>query len=823
MNKLLAALALSGSLFPAMAQAANPADPAAARAASAEPATVPAGGEAEGAVASAPAPAPADRGLEDIVVTATKKETNLQRTPIAISVVDPQQIRDRHVQSLIDLADGAVPSLRVATFEARQSALTVGIRGIVPFDANQTARDQGLGVYVDGVYLGRQQGLNAALLDIERIEILRGPQGTLFGRNTEGGAVSIVTRTPTGEFGGRVVAGVGNEGAYDGEIHLNLPAFANIAIKVDGLIQHQGATIRNPLAGQTGWNYYNRVGGRISARWTPFEGFTADFAYDRAKDENTPFYSQLIDYNPLGRTAGVYDPTTNRLVARGSPAGAPTCTTCIAPLSPLVVVSGDQRMKVADIGVPQQPSIDKTEGASATLKYKVVPGLELRSITAWRKVDTHQWDNSGGAHRTLFAPNANFSRYSLSELFQHQFSQEFQAVGSLGDVDYAAGVYYFDEHVSEAAATPSTDRWNATGSAYTINSPVVSGTIASGNQGWDRGSWFIQRDSHAAARSYAAFGQATWTPSGFDIFHLTAGARYTHDKREGVLTTVVGKPTSFTFHYSKGRVDPLVTAAIDVSPAVHLYAKYATGFRAGGANDRSKTFTDFGPESVKSYEIGAKADFWGHRARLNLAGYLMDRKGTQMDFDNVDTDPSSPTFNLHTEETRNAPGTSKIRGLEADLTVKPVEGLTLGGSYAYTYTKVPPTPNPFLPGNPLFQVFVVFTPRHAAAGFVDYELPVGLGEARLRFHLDANYASRQHSFQAEPVKTEASFIVNARLALADIALGGGDTKLTVSVWSRNLLNEAHIYRRSAANAAVLGDYANFNAPRTFGLEGSVAF
>ncbi|MEA3060456.1 MAG: iron complex outerrane recepter protein, partial [Sphingomonadales bacterium] len=208
---------------------------------------------------------------------------------------------------------------------------------------------------------------------------------------------------------------------------------------------------------------------------------------------------------------------------------------------------------------------------------------------------------------------------------------------------------------------------------------------------------------------------------------------------------------------------------------------------------------------------------------LNLAGYLMDRKGTQMDFDNVDTDPSSPTFNLHTEETRNAPGTSKIRGFEADLTVKPVESLTLGASYAYTDTKVPPTPNPFLPGNPLFQVFVVFTPRHAAAGFVDYERPVGLGEARLRLHLDANYASRQHSFQAEPVKTEASFIVNARLALADIALGSGDTKLTVSVWSRNLFNDAHIYRRSAANAAVLGDYANFNAPRTFGLEGSVSF
>jgi iron complex outermembrane receptor protein len=152
----------------------------------------------------------------------------------------------------MDLADGGVPSLRIATFEARQSALTVGIRGIVPFDQNQTARDSGVGVYVDGVYLGRSQGLNAALFDVARLEVLRGPQGTLFGRNTEGGALSIVTKAPTGEFGGRMSAGVGNFGSYDGQLHLNLPSFANIAIKADAVIQHQDPTVKNPLAGQIG-------------------------------------------------------------------------------------------------------------------------------------------------------------------------------------------------------------------------------------------------------------------------------------------------------------------------------------------------------------------------------------------------------------------------------------------------------------------------------------------------------------------------------------------------------------------------------------------
>ena len=160
----------------------------------AQPAAAPAADAAAPDATADATQADAGPGLGEIVVTATKRETNLQKTPIAINVVSATMIADRHVQSLYDLADGGVPSLRIATFEARQSALTIGIRGIVPLDANQPAREQGVGIYVDGVYLGRQHGLNAVLFDIARIEVLKGPQGTLFGRNTEGGALSLYPR-----------------------------------------------------------------------------------------------------------------------------------------------------------------------------------------------------------------------------------------------------------------------------------------------------------------------------------------------------------------------------------------------------------------------------------------------------------------------------------------------------------------------------------------------------------------------------------------------------------------------------------------------------
>jgi iron complex outermembrane receptor protein len=846
--------------------------------------------------AAAPAPqdpnaAPADQtanpdGLADIVVTATKRATNLQKTPISISVLDSQAMTERHVLSLFNLADGSVPSLRVATFEARQSALTIGIRGIVPYDQNQTARDGGVSVYIDGVALGKTQGLNAALFDIERIEVLKGPQGTLFGRNTEGGALSLVTKAPTGELDGRFVGGLGNYGSRNAEAHLDLPAFYNIAIKLDGVYQHQDPTVKDPLAGSTGWNYYDRKGGRAAARWTPFDGFTADIAYDYAKDDNTPNYSQLLSYNPNNYTVGTYtNPQTGvlgtSLFIPGTGAATPiacggTITAaqaaagrplCIAPKAPLVGVHPN-RQTVADVGVPQQPSVDITHGVSANLKYVVAPWLELRSITAWRGVKTDQWDNSGGPERSSFSPfvlntanpaalntTGTFSRYSLSFLQQHQFSQEFQAVGSSNGFDYVVGAYYFTEHATEYAATPLSNQWNADGTAYTVRSPIVTGTVTGANSGYQpyaascnntlattvpqfaNSCQFITRASEAYDHNYSVFGNLTYTPQGADFLHFTAGGRWTKDKRRGRLYVVNNVVQPFTFSNDISRFDPMFNLAFDASKDVHFYAKYSTGFRAGGANDRSQSFNAFGPESVKSYEVGAKMEFLDHRVRLNLAGYIMDRSNTQFDFDLFDTNGSSPTNGAHIEQTQNA-GMSKIRGIEADLTVRPVTGLTLAASYAYTYWKAPSAVNSITGGLPQ-QLYIVYTPRNAASGSIDYSVPVGKGDTAVSVHFDANYASSQYSFQLEPTKTDPSFIVNGRIALTDIAVSANN-KVTLSLWSRNLFNRTYIYRRSAANSTpvynyngttlvstsyggILGDYGNLNPPRTWGFEVSAKF
>jgi iron complex outermembrane receptor protein len=710
--------------------------------------------------------------LEEIVVTATKRETNLQDTPISMTVETAEKLEQRHIQSLLDLGDGSVPGLNVATFEARQTALTVGIRGIVPLDANQPAREQGVGIYIDGVYLGRQHGLNAALLDVERIEVLKGPQGTLFGRNTSGGALSIVTKRPTGEFDSDLKAGVGNFGSNTFEAHVNLPSIANVATKVDFIQQYQDPTVKNPLEGEKGWNYFDRTGVRFSAEW---QGDRTEVYYtaDYGTDKNTPFYSQLLNFDPLNK---------------GLPA-----------LPKLIVVNGESRMTVADIGVPQAPSMNKTAGHGLTVTVDTDWGFEFKSISAWRKVDSEQWDNSGGAHRVPAPkPNGIFSRYSLSMLEQDQVSQEFQIVGSTDTIEYVTGVYYFKESAWEEAATPSTNKWNSTMTGYTINDPAT----------WAYKNWFIDRGSRATSESAGVFGQMTYTNLNLPDWHFTLGGRQTIDQKQGMLYKVRNLNANWNLDLQSSRFNPLFIVAYDATDSLNLYAKYATGYRAGGASSRSLSFGEFGPEDVESYELGAK--FQGDRTRINAAVYTMDRTGSQIDFSQVVFDPVTKSTR-NTLETLNAPGVTTIDGFEIDAQFAVTDQLQLSAAYTYTSAVIPETVNPFT-GN-LQEVFIVFTPENVYNVAADYT--TYFNKFALRAHVDISKSDGAHAFSEYTEMNDEHTITNASVNLEDIQLGNGIAN--VQFWVRNLTDETYVYRRDPLNATQLGYYGNLNPPRMYGV------
>ncbi|WP_298199585.1 TonB-dependent receptor [Novosphingobium sp.] len=770
------------------------------------------------------------RGLGEIIVTAQKRAENLQDTPISISVMTSQTLADRRVVSLLDLGDGAIPSLKVAPFFSRPGALIVNVRGVgVLSDSNQPARDQGVGVYINGVYMGRAQGLGTALFDVENIEVLKGPQGTLFGRNTEGGAVNIVTKKPSGEFKLNATAGIGNYGSYRGEVHLDLPEFSNLSLKFDGVIAQRNPFVKNPLSGALGFNSYDKRGINVTALWKPSDSFSAELSYDSSYDATSTLYLQQLTA-PTGLPAS----------ASGSPAVLANTPAALFKIEP-------RRASVAAVGVPQDPSIGKAEGYRLGMEWNVNPDLRLRTITSYREMTQTQWDNGSATpsmqQATVTAGvvpsflGFQFARYSVAPFRQNQFSQELQVIGELPRLKYQFGGLYYLEHVEDSAQAFNTAQFtDAIGSAYTIRQINYAAQV-------------IQRASYVETTSVGLYGQATYNPPvAGDRLHLTVGARYTRDRKKGVLFTVNGAApivpingvnvqAPIPLNASWSRVDPMINLAIDATDDVMIYGKWSTGYKSGGASSRSLSYRGFDPETVSMFEIGAKTEFFDKHARLNIAAYAGAYKGIQLDFAGLYEDVINGVRVATTRTTLdvvNAPGTGRLKGVEAELTVAPIDGLTLTASYAYNSVKIPNTLNPFpQAGGVLITVplpiYQVYTPEHAASGAIDYETAITDNGIKLRFHLDGNFDGGYYANYNDPnfdnvtravrfaqPKGDQALVFNGRLALVDIPLGNAGAKGTVSLWARNLFNEQHVFYKSGSAQAGLSGF--FNDPRTWGVE-----
>ncbi len=834
---------------------------------------------AEGAAAAAAAPAaeaaadaPEGTGLSEVIVTAERRATDAQKTPISISVVDSKALEARHVYSLTDLNDGSAPGLTVTPYASRPFNVILNIRGVgIMADTNQPAGESGVGVYVDGVYLGRPQGLDAGLYDIEAIEVLKGPQGTLFGRNTEGGALNITTKKPTGAFSAEMLAGMGNFGSYESQFHLNLPAYHDLAFKVDGMIQSHDGWVKNPMAGQHDWNEAARRGLRAQIRWTPTDKFVADYAYDIGHTEDTTIFGYTVK-------------AANNVT--------------ISPLS-LVPTS---RIDTAPIGAPLQPSIGDQWGNSLTLKYDVAPWLQVKSITAYRHLYQNQYQNGGttGIPITVnLGAGQNFERYSIAQFKQSQFSQELQAFGQLGQVQFTVGAMFFHENTVDQAQAFNTLHWDTNGInsgitpiSYTpfgnsvlgpnacIVTPAQCFSTYNNFYGQPGQTTLVQglypnigvdRASRNITDSYGVYGQATWTPPILDNrLRLTAGLRWNEDKKHGRLLVVnnalpflpdaTGQLTTaqgvIERRQSWTRVDPMVNAAFDVTSDISLYAKYSTGYRAGGFNSRSITYSSYDPEDVTMYEIGMKSEFFDHTARFNIAGYWGDYDNVyyniSANYNTFATDPKTGQLVVVAgstrtiEDTYNMKGTGKVSGVETEFDwATPIDGLTMTATYTYASVQMPlftdPVPRPQINAAGVVTGYALntpttyhqlYTPENAVTGALDYHRPF-IDGSTLRLHFDGNWNDGQYTTAGDvstgtkdasgntiylpQLKTEAGAIYNARISVTDIRLADSGANLTLAIWVRNLFDANLLVARSGSytlpSVAVTGA---FNDPRTFG-------
>ncbi len=684
-----------------------------------------------------------DGSVEEVIVTAQRREESQLETPISVVALSTEQLQNKSIFDLSDLPR-AVPNLQVGPHPSSSNTARVFIRGIGNSD-DQFTQDPSVAVYLDGVYVARTQGMVNELAEIERIEVLRGPQGTLYGRNATGGAINYITRAPElGAFRARQEFTGGNYDQFRSRTTVNVPIGDTLAAQFGYLYARKDGFIRNPGTGSKRYGDQRRQAFRAALRWQPSENLDISYAYDRSDTDDTPSYLAVV---PLYPAEGV-------------------------------------RPKVGDTGVTGlQPNDSTSQGHSLNAVWDVAPNVQLKSITAYRKLSSafKQMYFTG-----VLGPGPLLTQ--ASDQHQDQFSQELQAIGSAADnsLEYVLGAYYFSEDGR------SLDLQSSLFSPNTENRTVNIGNTA-----------------------YALYGQATYRPKFAPGLYTTGGLRWSKDERVARLDRILtprsgGAPTpqpSGMGDKSFSNASPTVIIGYSPDDDLNVYAKYAKGYKSGGYNIRASTTANFaagfGPEAVDSYEVGVKAALLDRRVRFNAAAFQYDYKDIQV---NVITSPTNPSIT----DTFNA-GSARIKGIEADVTARPIRSMTVGFNYAYLdakYTSIVDGGGNNVTSRYQFQN----APHDTFSVNLLQELPetfIGRPE------IYVNYARQSKRFAntGDAALVFKSFaLLDARISLTDIPSGVG--RWTLAAFAKNLLDEEYYLHhfRVARPGAVYGE------PRTFGLQ-----
>ncbi len=566
------------------------------------------------------------QGLEEIVVTAQKREERLQEVPIAITAMDFEALSDRGITDLVGVIK-ATPSMSFTPYPATANTLTLYMRGSGVQDAGQITIDTAIGLYQDGFYISRGQMVTFDLADVERVEVLRGPQGTLYGRNTTGGAVNLISRKPSGELGFRQELGFENNGGVRALTVLDLPHWGGLSSKLSFLKRQRDGYVSNPGPGED-FGKEDQTAGRLALRWDTGAPFTADYFYERGDLDSTPFY--YTNSALVGLIPGYSD--------EGKPE--------------------DHSYRAIDL----TESPGEFESHGLTLAWDVNDALTLKSLTGYRDLSVTYNQDYAEAFFVGFR--------SVDDIRSHQFSQELQAVGSAldGRIEYVAGLYYFEEtarHFQNIVIT----------NALPGSSPLLLNK---------------DRSVEADSKSQAAFAQLTWTPPILDDrLGLTFGGRYTKDDRSAsrsLLTTYFGYPIAqepapglvSSNDLESSRFNPSFTAAYAWTDDVRTYLRFATGYKAGGSSesvDVGQFGITFRPEDVTLYELGLKSYLLDRRVRLNAAVFMSKYEDMQLFFN---TNPADMSVVLGLNA-----GKATISGLELEALWQPVDALSFTLDYTW--------------------------------------------------------------------------------------------------------------------------------------------
>jgi iron complex outermembrane recepter protein len=737
----------------------------------------------------------ADPARQDIVVTARLREENLQDTPLAISAVNASALENSVITDITGVQK-FLPNVQLGRIAFAGNSLSASIRGVSFADLEKTF-DPAVGVAIDGVFLGTNTGANIDFSDIEMVEVLRGPQGTLFGRNTVGGIINVRRTRPTGELGARLHARYGSYKTLDLDAVINLPKLGDaVSFKLFGQRKTSDSFTRDRATGrrEDGRDYYN-LGVSVLAELGSDTSILGTIEY--MKDRST------------------YPSNVNLTKANGLPFGAGG-TICDFTLSiglgdlgcdtQGVLVQQRERFRFANSTIPFQSFIDGWAG-SLELKSKI-GGFNLTAVTGYRDTNDTLLEENSGAPLIPVAPGIALPLVVASRDQDYkQFSQEVRIQGDISDrIDLVAGVYYLH---TDYNIRPGTFNGSQVGTFYILGGPVQN--IVSAQK----------------LDSYAIFAESI-VKLGKNV-RLTLGGRYTTETKKFSTAYTLPPVAAFTASLKETFKDPTWRVILDWKPSENtlVYASWSRGFRSGGFNGRGTTPTSLGPydpERVDSYELGLKAETADGKLRFNSTVF-------QADYDNKQEEILRAAFGGGTETVVQNAASARIRGVEVEVLATPAPDLTLRASAAHLDAKYRSFLLPDLtqPGNPLIDVSASRNfrraPKYTFNAGVDYLREIGGGNS---IGLTVDYAFTDDTFVSAISDSTGARrdIIPARgtvdVSLAFIHEGDRFKNLRISGYARDLFHKGGGRLAAALDAGIF--YFGVVVPtREFGLEASIKF
>jgi iron complex outermembrane recepter protein len=767
--------------------------------------------------------------IEEIIVTAQKREENIQETPISVTALTSEKLQERGVSNLADIGEAA-PNVRISTGTGSMSGDVIAMRGVSSPSGNPSFQT-GAGLYVDGVYLAGVQGSNLDVEDIERVEVLRGPQGTLYGRNTIAGAIDFITKKPTEERSITASTEAGNFNTFKGRVTLNVPligkngffqsdALGTLSLRETAMYKHNDGYFDNvsptsvPAGGSSRFSNLNRVFSMTSLRWQPIKPLTVDYSFEYHRYRNAPPSSQLTFIYPNSPVAAghPFDLTpyvrTNRVDSWGNN------VICNSPTGDLTNCT-----RATDDG---NHRLQALTAAYELGEMGPLGDVTVKSISSYRNLFAQsQLDLDGSPLHVAETGSTNYIEH---------WSEELQWVGNTPRVHYVLGAYYYGED-------DTTDQ----------------------RQVYLGGATNLPNTVRVKTASYAAFGQVTVTPPILsDKLSVTGGIRYTQEQVHVdrsfqcvTVTAVVGGrpmnvcnkfpvPSITNWTSSRGKafggtdgISPMGNIAYQWTDDLMTYARIARGFKGGGFNGAAtvpRSFAiPFAPEKLLQYELGFKSQWFDKRLRVNAAGYYSDY--TDLQESTFHASPQSGVLSV----TSNV-DSAEIWGSEVEVTAIPLRGVEVTATYGLTLPKflkwndqkfdANNQPIYDAHGNPVLESVAsqrsfTFTPDHQASVGLSYTVPP-TSSGTFSAHLDAFWQDKEvfltnnNTAGAQAMSASNYIVVNGRLQLVGIPLQRGS--LDLALFGRNLFDKK--YRIGGVDFGQSIGFSNniYGVPRTFGVQ-----